>query len=458
MSETTTIAAISTPSGLGGISIIRVSGPDAFDAVGRIFVRPGGKSLSDAPNFSLSYGHIVDDSGAILDEVLVSKMCAPHTYTTEDVAEINCHGGMAASRSVLDELLKDGRIRPAEAGEFTKRAFLGGRIDLSQAEAVSDIITSSSESFSRIAASQVSGNLREHIDRVKDTILNLLSDLEVTIQYPEYDIDELKDFSLKKELGTIRDQLTQLSGSYRRGEIYRSGLRTAIVGRPNVGKSMLLNALLKEDKAIVTDIPGTTRDVVDELIVLDGIPVRIMDTAGIRQSSDTVESIGIERSIAAMERADLVIFVCDGSSPPDEGDFSIWEKASGRNRICVLNKSDRQICCECRDAFPAGDRIELSALTGEGLDELEKRMISFVRSEGEDISRSIILVNSRHKSLIDSALRHIGEAVSTLEEGLPADLIAIDILDAWHELGEITGENTDEDIVDRIFEKFCLGK
>ncbi len=458
MRDSSTIAAISTPSGTGGISIIRVSGPDAFDAVGRIFVRPGGKSFSEAPNFSMSYGHIVDRTGAVLDEVLVSKMCAPHTYTTQDVAEINCHGGMAASRSVLDELLRDERVVPAQPGEFTKRAFLGGRIDLSQAEAVSDIITSSSESFSRIAASQISGRLREHLDRVKDSILELLSDLEVTIQYPEYDIDELKDFSLKRELGIIRRQLSELSGSYQRGEIYRSGLKTAIVGKPNVGKSMLLNALLRQDKAIVTDIPGTTRDVVDELIVMDGIPVKIMDTAGIRESSDRVEAIGIERSLKAMELSDLVIFVCDGSSPPDSEDFSIWEKAAGRQRICVMNKSDRGVCGECASAFGQEDPVALSALTGEGLEELEKRISSFVRGEGDDIAKSIILVNSRHKSLIDSALRHIDEASSTLEEGLPADLISIDILDSWHDLGEITGETADEDIVDRIFEKFCLGK
>ena len=458
MRDSSTIAAISTPPGTGGISIIRISGPDAFDAVGRIFVRPGGKSFSEAPNFSLSYGHIVDRTGSVLDEVLVSKMCAPHTYTTQDVAEINCHGGLAASRSVLDELLRDERVVPAQPGEFTKRAFLGGRIDLSQAEAVSDIITSSSESFSRIAASQISGRLREHLGRVKDGILELLSDLEVTIQYPEYDIDELKDFSLKKELGEIRAQLCALSGSYQRGEIYRSGLKTAIVGKPNVGKSMLLNALLRQDKAIVTDIPGTTRDVVDELIVMDGIPVRIMDTAGIRESSDTVEAIGIERSLRAMRQSDLVIFVCDGSSPPDGEDFSIWEKASSARHICVLNKSDRGICEECEEAFGKEDAVVLSALSGEGMAELEKRIASFVRDEGGDISNSIILVNSRHKSLIDNALGHIDEALSTLREGLPADLIAIDILDAWHDLGEITGETADEDIVDRIFEKFCLGK
>lgn len=458
MNDSTTIAAVSTPSGTGGISIIRVSGPDAFDAVGRIFVRPGGRTLEDAANFSISYGHIVDSSGAILDEVLVSKMCAPRTYTTEDVAEINCHGGLAASRSVLDELLRDERVHPAAPGEFTKRAFLGGRIDLSQAEAVSDIISSSSESFSRIAASQISGKLRQHLDRVKESILNLLSDLEVTIQYPEYDIDELKDFSLKKELESVRSQLAELSSSYRRGEIYRSGLKTAIVGRPNVGKSMLLNALLREEKAIVTDVPGTTRDVVDEMIVLGGIPVKIMDTAGIRESRDTVESIGIERSLAAMEKADLVIFVCDGSSPPDGEDISIREKASKKDHIYVLNKTDLGICDGWQESFRGEEVLKISALTGEGLEELERRITSFVRESGEDISKSIILVNSRHKSLIDSAVRHIDEALSTLENGLPADLIAIDILDAWHALGEITGENADEDIVDRIFEKFCLGK
>lgn len=453
-----TIAAISTPVGNGGISIIRVSGEDAFDAVGRIFRRPGGKTFADAGNFSVSYGHIVNGEGEVLDEVLVTRMNGPHTYTTEDVAEINCHGGMAAATSILNLILSLGTVRMAEPGEFTKRAFLGGRIDLSQAEAVSDMITSRSETFSKIAAGQIEGRLREKIDQVKQEILTMLSNLEVTIQYPEYDIDELTDFSLEKELEVIRNDIASLADTYRKGEMYKNGLRTAIVGKPNVGKSMLLNALLNEEKAIVTDIPGTTRDVVDEMIVLSGIPVKIMDTAGIRESSDTVEAIGIARSLSAMERADLVLFVADVSAPLTDEDLDIWEKAKSRDVIAVLNKSDAGTCAGTAERFAGVPHVILSAKTGEGTDKLEDMIVSFASSSPGDIAGSILLVNSRHKTLIDRALSYIDSAIGTLREGLPADLTEIDIRDAWHTLGEITGETADEDIIDEIFANFCLGK
>lgn len=453
-----TIAAISTPAGNGGISIIRVSGEDAFEAVGRIFRRPGGKTFSNAGNFSVSYGHIVNGAGEVLDEVLVTRMNAPHTYTTEDVAEINCHGGMAAATSILNLLLSLGTVRMAEPGEFTKRAFLGGRIDLSQAEAVSDMITSRSETFSKIAAGQIEGRLREKIDEIKQEILTMLSNLEVTIQYPEYDIDELTDFNLGKELEKIRSDIASLAETYRKGEMYKNGLRTAIVGKPNVGKSMLLNALLNEEKAIVTDIPGTTRDVVDEMIVLKGIPVKIMDTAGIRESSDTVEAIGIARSLSAMEKADLVLFVADVSSPLTEEDLSILEKAKAQEMIAVLNKSDRGICEETLRVFEDMPHVVLSAKTGDGTEELENRITDFASNAPGDIAGSILLVNARHKTLIDRSLTFIGNALDTLEAGLPADLTEIDIRDAWHTLGEITGETADEDIIDEIFANFCLGK
>lgn len=452
-----TIAAISTPAGMGGISIIRISGDEAFEVIEKIFKRPNNKRFADANNFSINYGHIVNKNGEVLDEVLVSKMKAPHTYTTQDVCEINCHGGFAAARSVLELIISEG-IRLAEPGEFTKRAFLGGRIDLSQAEAVSDMITSKTESFSKIAAGQIEGRLKDEIDKIKSEILTVLSNLEVTIQYPEYDIDELQNFELRNELDIIRNHMMSLSATFKKGEIYKDGLKTAIVGKPNVGKSMLLNALVNEEKAIVTDIPGTTRDVVDELIYMGGIPVKIMDTAGIRESDDKVETIGIQKSISALENADLALFVCDVSSKLSEEDKSIYEKAKQKPVIVILNKCDKGINEKTKDFFKNEDFVVMSARTCDNLEELEEKITSFAQSEPGDVASCILLVNSRHKSLIDRAVNSIGSAMETLSCMMPVDLIEIDIRDAWHSLGEITGETADEDIVNEIFANFCLGK
>lgn len=452
-----TIAAISTPAGMGGISIIRISGDEAFEVIERIFKRPNNKKFADANNFSINYGHIVNKNGEVLDEVLVSKMKAPHTYTTQDVCEINCHGGFAAARSVLDLIISEG-IRLAEPGEFTKRAFLGGRIDLSQAEAVSDMITSKTESFSKIAAGQIEGRLKDEIDKIKSEILTVLSNLEVTIQYPEYDIDELQNFELKNELDIIRNHMMNLSATFKKGEIYKDGLKTAIVGKPNVGKSMLLNALVNEEKAIVTDIPGTTRDVVDELIYMGGIPVKIMDTAGIRESDDKVEAIGIQKSISALENADLALFVCDVSDKLSEEDKAIYEKAKQKPIIVILNKCDKGINENTKDFFKDDNFVIMSARTCDNLEELEEKITAFAQSEPGDVASCILLVNSRHKALIDRAVNSIGSAIETLSCMMPVDLIEIDIRDAWHALGEITGETADEDIVNEIFANFCLGK
>lgn len=442
---------------MGGISIIRISGDKAFEVIDKIFRRPNGERFAYAHNFSINYGHILNLSGEVLDEVLVSKMKAPHTYTTEDVCEINCHGGIAAARSVLDLIISLG-IRLAEPGEFTKRAFMGGRIDLSQAEAVSDMITSKTEAFSKIAAGQIEGKLKLEIDKIKSEILTVLSNLEVTIQYPEYDIDELQNFELSEELRHICNHIANLSATFKKGEIYKDGLKTAIVGKPNVGKSMLLNALINEEKAIVTDIPGTTRDVVDELIYMGGIPVKIMDTAGIRLSDDKVEAIGIQKSIKAMENADLALFVCDVSQPLTNDDIDIYEKAKDKHLIVVLNKSDKGINEETKKFFEKEEAVVISAQTAYNLTALEEKITSFAQNEPGDVASCILIVNSRHKSLIDKAQSYINNAIDTLECGMPVDLIEIDIRDAWHSLGEITGETADEDIINEIFANFCLGK
>ena len=452
-----TIAAISTPPGMGGIAIIRISGEKAFDICEKIFCRPSNKSLSEASNFSLSYGHIADENGDILDEVLLGKMCAPHTYTTEDVAEINCHGGYAAAKSILDLVLKCG-ARIAEPGEFTKRAFLGGRIDLSQAEAVSDMINTKTEVFSKIAARQISGRLKDAIDDIKAKILTVLSNLEVSIQYPEYDIDELTDFELKIELEKVKESVSELAASFRKGEIYKDGLKTAIVGKPNVGKSMLLNAILNEEKAIVTDIPGTTRDVIDETVCLNGVPVKLLDTAGIRESLDTVEAIGIKRSLKAMEESDLTLFVADAASPLTADDIDIYEKIKDRPHIVVLNKCDEPLCEATLKYFETDKFVLISAKTGKNLKQTEQMISEFAENEPGDILGGTVLVNARHKRLIDNALECIAQALLTFDAGMPVDLCEIDIRNAWRYLGEITGETADEDIVNEIFANFCLGK
>ncbi len=454
-----TIAAVATPAGYGGIAIIRVSGSRAHETVDKIFARPDGQSFAAQANNSIRYGHIKDECGGVLDEVLVSKMKAPHTYTAEDTAEINCHGGYAAAESVLELLLKNG-VRAAEPGEFSKRAFLNGRIDLSQAEAVSDIITAKTSSFAKIAAMQISGALSEAINAIKQSILALLAALEVTIQYPEYDVPEVTDAELRSRLELIKSDIEKLAAGYARGAIMRDGLKTAIVGKPNVGKSLLLNKLSGKDRAIVTDIAGTTRDVVDELINIGGVPVRLMDTAGIRESSDTVEAIGIGRSLAAVEEAEFVLFVLDGSLPPDSDDERIRAAVSTKAKAVLLNKSDLGIGAAAA-AFVSGENcpvIKVSAKTGDGLEEAVNTLRDFVCSDAQDTAAGRILVNARHKKLIDSALLAVESAISSIDNGLPVDMVQIDIKDAWESLGAITGETADEDIVDEIFKNFCLGK
>ena len=452
-----TIAAVATPAGYGGIAIIRVSGPKAHEAVNRIFLRPGKKTFTEQDNNTIHYGHIVDANSEELDEVLVSKMCAPHTYTAEDVAEINCHGGYAAAKSVLDLLLKNG-VRMAEPGEFTKRAFLNGRLDLSQAEAVGDMIMAKTETFSRIAVRQISGALSDTINAIKQDILELLASLEVTIQYPEYDVPEVTDAELGEKLDIIIRDITQLAASYEKGSVLRDGLKTAIAGKPNVGKSMLLNRLIGEDKAIVTDIAGTTRDVVDEVINMGGVPVRLMDTAGIRHSEDTVEAIGIQRSLDAIENAEFILFVLDGSTVPDENDRRILAALEGKQYITVINKSDLRVS-EQTLAFTEGmDTVTVSAMNNEGIDEIEKRLRQLVTDGSADLAAGKLIVNARHKALIDSALSSALSAKALLEEGLPSDMVEIDIKDTWETLGRITGETADEEIVTEIFKNFCLGK
>ncbi len=455
-----TIAAVSTPYGYGGISIIRVSGEQAFEIVNRVVRRPNGQTFAEQENGTICYAHIVDAAGEILDEVLVSKMPAPHTFTAEDVAEINCHGGITAVRRVLDELIAQG-ARPAEPGEFTKRAFLNGRIDLSQAEAVTDIIYAKSALSAKAALSQLSGVLSEEIGAIKQMILKLLADLEVTIQYPEYDVPDVTDMQLLEMLRAIEKRTHTLLDTYQTGDILRNGLKIVIAGKPNVGKSLLLNRLIKENKAIVTDIPGTTRDTVDAQINLGGIPICIIDTAGIHESSDPVETIGIQKSKESLSVADVVLFVADASEAPSLEDKNLLAeiRKTASHFLIVLNKTDAGVHPETETYYNKEENaMYLSALTREGLDRLEEKLIAFVHAEGEDIAAHAMISNARHKALLESALRNLRDAIGATESGLPVDLCETDIREAWFNLGKITGETVSEDIIDEIFSNFCLGK
>lgn len=457
MFEDDTIAAISTPPGYGGISVIRISGREAFEICARIFVRPGGRTFAEVPASSICYGHIMDETGETLDEVLVSKLVSPHTYTTQDIAEINCHGGYAAVREVLRLVLRSG-ARLALPGEFTKRAFLNGRIDLVQAEAVSDLITSKTELCAKAAVSQLEGALSESINAIKGAVVSLLMRIEVTIQYPEYDAEDLPAEKLRSGLADIQRSLVRLHETFKKGEILNDGLKVAIVGKPNVGKSMLLNKLINKDKAIVTDIPGTTRDVVDEYINLKGLPVKIMDTAGIRTSEDFVETIGINRSLETMSKADLILFVVDVSKPLDGEDTDIAKKTDAAKTVVVFNKCDLGTDDATVKYFENRTCTAISAKTGENIKNLEEMIFETAAASPDDFAGVAMVTNARHDALIISACSSIEKAIETLDGGMPVDLAEIDIKDCLGALGMITGEVTDEDIIDEIFANFCLGK
>ena len=452
-----TICAISTPVGSGGICIIRISGDNAFKITSEIFKRPCNEDFELQQAGTIRYGHIIDKDNEVVDEVLVSKMKSPHTYTTEDVVEINCHGGMSAARSVLNVVLSKG-ARLAEAGEFTKRAFLNGRIDLTQAEAITEIINAKTEKSAKASVLRLKGNLSDTINTIKAEILAFLANLEVTIQYPEYDIDEVTDAELVVFLDDMHSRLNKLLSTYKKGEILNSGLKVAIAGKPNVGKSMLLNSLLNKNKAIVTEIAGTTRDVVDEYINLNGIPVIIMDTAGIRNSDDIVESIGINKSLDAIEDADLVLFVVDGSKELDDEDNQIYAKIKDKDHLIILNKSDLSLNEQTVSKFNIDEYISISAMNKVNILEIEKRISNYVENENADSINEAMLSNERQRLLIEDAISSIENAKAIFESAMPVDLVEIDIKQCWEILGKITGESAGEDIVDEIFKNFCLGK
>jgi len=454
-----TIAAISTPMGEGGIAVIRLSGDKSLAVAEAVFQSK--TKLAEAPTHTVHYGHIVDPlSKERVEEALVTVMRAPRSFTMEDVVEVSCHGGLVSVRKVLELLLQSG-ARLAEPGEFTKRAFLNGRIDLTQAEAVIDLIRSKSDRAFKVALKQVEGNLSKRIKALRYKLVELMAHIEVNIDYPEHDVEELTSAHIQTN---TKDAIAEIEGLLRsasQGKILREGIVTAIVGRPNVGKSSLLNALAQENKAIVTDIPGTTRDVIEEFVTVNGIPLKLLDTAGIRETSDVVEQIGVSRSRGALEDADMVLLVLSAAEPLHEDDHKLLEELKSKQTIVVVNKTDLPMQLDLdiiRNAIPEERLVLLSVQEQVGLDQLEKA-ISALFFTGEVESGDITYVsNVRHIHLLKQALGSLQEALHAAEMMVPIDMIQIDIRNAWEQLGEIIGDAVGESLIDQIFSQFCLGK
>ncbi len=461
MKEFDTIAAVATPLGEGGISIIRISGDKSLDIVTSIFKGKNNRTLDDIKPYSMRYGFIIEkESKEIIDEVLVSYMKGPRSFTAEDTLEINCHGGVIPTKKILKELIKCG-ARLAEPGEFTKRAFLNGRIDLSQAEAVIDIIRSKTDLSMKSALKQAEGRLSKEINFIRDEMIKIIAHIEATVDYPEDDLEEITGQKIKVDLKKIINEIDNLISASEEGKILREGLNTVIVGKPNVGKSSLLNALINENKAIVTEIPGTTRDVIEEYINIDGIPIKIVDTAGIRKTEDVVEKIGVEKSKEKIDEADLVIFMLDLSRKIDEEDIEIMDFIKDKKYIILLNKLDLNKDLNEENHFIKGlDSkyiIKTSVKNNSGLNEL-KECIKNLFFSGEIKSDELIVTNARHQEALIRSKEACLQAIETLSDEISIDLASIDIRNAWKYLGEITGDALDENIIDKIFSEFCLGK
>ncbi|KRM26319.1 tRNA uridine-5-carboxymethylaminomethyl(34) synthesis GTPase MnmE [Schleiferilactobacillus harbinensis] len=455
-----TIAAISTPPGEGGISIVRLSGDEAIQVAQRVFK---GKDLANVPTHTINYGHIVDPATQdVVDEVMVSVMRAPKTYTREDVIEINCHGGIVDTNRILQLLLSQG-ARMAEPGEFTKRAFLNGRIDLTQAESVMDLIRAKTDKAMQVAVDQLDGNLSHLIKNLRQDIFSVLGQEEVNIDYPEYEMDEVTGKMMLEKAQKVRDHLVQLLKTANQGKILREGLATAIIGRPNVGKSSLLNYLLHEDKAIVTDVAGTTRDTLEEYVNVRGVPLKLVDTAGIHHTTDKVEKIGVERSKKALGQADLVLLVLDASAPLQSDDRELLKATQDKKRIILLNKTDLPAALhpENLEALVTDDSriISVSILKTAGLDALEAAIARLFFGEGIENSQSNVLVtNARQYGLLAQAKAALDEVITALQNEVPLDLVQIDMTTAWEKMGEVVGENAPDELITQLFSQFCLGK
>ena len=456
-----TIAAISTAPGIGGIGIIRISGDNTFEIINKIFKQKKHQEIKDIKGYTIKYGHLIDPkTKEIIDEVLVSFFKRPHSYTTEDMCEINSHGGIIIMQKILDICLQNG-AEMAEAGEFTKRAFLNGRIDLSQAESIIDIINSKTEKETMASINQLNGFLSEDINRIRQKIINVMVNIEVNIDYPEYDTEEVTQTQAKNMLEEVKGDLEKLQKTFYNGKIIKEGIKIAIIGKPNAGKSSLLNALLKEKRAIVTQYAGTTRDTIEEFLNIDGIPFKIVDTAGIREAEDEVEKIGIEKSRQMADSADLVIGIFDLTSDLNDEDDEIIRILKEKKSIIVLNKIDlleKDFKINKKILDLNKKIIKISALEQTGIDELNSEIINLFKLNEINFDSEIIVTNARHKNLINKALENTNEALNVIENNMPIDIIAVYIKEILESLGLITGENVSEDIINEIFSKFCLGK
>ncbi len=454
-----TIAAIATAPGEGGIGIIRLSGSNALDIANKMFKPLYRDSIGDYAVRTLIYGNIYDE-GVVLDEVLLAYMKGPHSYTAEDVVEINCHGGFISVRKILELALKSG-ARMAEAGEFTKRAFLNGRIDLSQAEAVIDIINAKTDKSHELAQSQLEGSLSKKIKNLREMLTAVLAQVEVAIDYPEEDIEFITYKELIEKTEAIQREVVQMYKTADTGKILREGLQTAILGKPNVGKSSLMNSILGENRAIVTDIPGTTRDIIEEFVNIKGIALKIVDTAGIRDTDDVVEKIGVEKSRKHLKSSDLTLVVLDNSRKIDQEDIDILESVDRSKTLVILNKIDLESKLDLDIVKKYVDEINIiniSALKNEGLDLLHDRIEDMVFSGEIFNSGDVMITNSRHKDAIYKAMKAIEDAISSLNDQMSYDFIEVDLKDAWDALGYINGDTISEDLLDTIFSNFCIGK
>lgn len=448
------IAAISSATGEAGIGIVRMTGEDCVDVLDSVFKRAN--ENADLINRKMTYGHIVDDN-EIVDEVLVCYMKAPHTYTREDVVEIYTHGGVVAVRKVLEVLLNNG-ARLAEAGEFTKRAFLNGRIDLSQAEAIIDMIKAKTDKAYSVSMKQLEGSVNRNIKQLRDKLLDMLSHVEYSINFTEDMQDELDNTPVLNEGKEVLDKLKKLSESANRGRIIRDGINTTIIGKPNVGKSSLLNALLKENRAIVTDIPGTTRDVIEEYIDLDGISLKINDTAGIRDTEDIVEKIGVEKSVSFISDSDLIIAIFDSSREFDDEDRKILDLIRDKKSIVLLNKIDLDGGFDVDENLEGIEVIHTSIKNNEGIEDLENKIIEMFNDGYIEANNDNIITNIRHRDIVNKAIKSLESSLHDMEAGVPIDCFEVDLRNAWEILGEITGETVDDDVLNKIFSDFCIGK
>lgn len=460
--EFDTIAAISTPLGEGAIAIVRLSGPKAIPIANHIFRSPNGKDLLNQSSHTIHYGHLVDpEMNEVVEEVMVSLMKGPKTFTREDVVEINCHGGLVSVNRVLQLVLIHG-ARLAEPGEFTKRAFLNGRIDLSQAEAVMDLIRAKTDKAMNIALGQMDGRLSRLIKTLRQALLETLAQVEVNIDYPEYDdVEEMTLPMLIEKCTWVKEEIEKLLITSSQGKILREGLSTAIIGRPNVGKSSLLNSLIQENKAIVTDIAGTTRDIIEEYVNVRGVPLKLVDTAGIRETEDIVERIGVEKSRQVLKDADLILLVLNNAEPLTEEDRRLFEAVKGMDYIVIINKTDlpNQMDMEVIKQL-AGDKliVTTSLLQEEGVDELEEAIASLFFEGSIEASDLTYVSNARHISLLHLAKSTVTDAINGAHEDVPVDIIQIDVTRTWEILGEIVGDTVEESLIDQLFAQFCLGK